>query len=288
MAETYSAAFAPGTLINRLRQAKLYLTFMFTHDYPYMYPSVLNVLLYTQFLANSFKNTTTIRSYISGAKTFVTHAGGDISSFASPHLSGMLRGVARISLHIPEQAPPIPLPAIKAACDILAAVRGEALVARTAILVGFASLLRQSNLLPSTANTHCHTVTRADMLDEGEVLWTNINSSKTISDARLRVSIPVPYIGSKYCPVTAWHAYIQALPLPSGAPAFMLTAAKPLTANRLNCYLRTTLTAIGLPQAARVTVHSLRRSGVQECARRRALEAHLMAHGTWASQAIMA
>ena len=183
MAETHTAAFAPGTLLNRSRQAKYYNRSCFHMTCPHLSPLVIHVLLYTQFLANAFKNITTIKNYLSGAKTFVTQAAGDPSSFTSPLIANMVRGVAHISMHIPEQALPIPLQALKTACDLLAAMGPEANVAQTAVLYGFASLLRQSNLLPSSASTQSHTITRADVIDEGAVIWININSSKTICDA---------------------------------------------------------------------------------------------------------
>ena len=219
-------------------------------------------------MANSFKSVASIKNYLSGAKTFLSQAGGDATPFQSPYLQNMLRGVARISLHVPQQAPPIPLPMFKAMCDLLQAIGGEASIARTALLIGYATLLRQSNLLPSLSPASpMHTIIREDVLDEGTVLWVTINSSKTITSRQARVSIPVPFTGSRYCPVTAWRHYTNALPLPPSAPAFMLEQSKPLTAYRLNSYMRATLAALNFPLAQKTTVHSLRRSGAQECAR---------------------
>ena len=143
-------------------------------------------------------------------------------------------------------------------------------MARTAFLIGLATLLRQSNLLPPSPGTlHERSLRRGDVANEGGVLWLMIISSKTIAARTGRVSIPVPYTGLKYCPVLAWRQYMTHLPLPSSAPAFMLTPTKPLTPERL-----------AFPLTSKVTVHSLRRSGAQECAKIGTPEAHLT-NGTW-------
>ena len=286
MTSSYGAAFAHGTLINRARQARTYLSFMFTYTFPHLNPTVLHILLYAQFLANSYKNLITTKNYLSGAKTYITHAGGDASPFLSPQLTNMLRGLARASLHIPEQAPVIPINYIKAMCHMLEQQGAEGRAARAAILIGYATLLRQSNLLPTPGSGQHHVMTRQDVIDDGPVMWVNINSSKTICDPRQRVSIPVPMVNSLFCPVRAWREYAKRVPLPPGFPAFMVTPTAPLTPDRLNTIMRMHLTALKMPQAHRATVHSLRRSAAQHCAKDGAPQAHLMTHGTWTSQAI--
>ena len=286
MITSYGAAFSQGTIQNRIRQARTYLMFMIAHNLDYLDPSPLHIALYTQFLANSFKTTATIKNYLSGARTYVGNSGRDTATFSSPLLHNLIRGLAKLSTHIPIQAPAISLLDLKRLCDILSVMDHDAQTARTAILFAFASLLRQSNLLPSPGPGQVHTIRRADVIDGGSVIWVNINSSKTIIDPQQRVSIPIPYIGSRYCPVLAWRSYLRRMTLTPDQPAFMLSPTSPLTPQRLNAYIRAALGALGLPNAHLFTVHSLRRSGAQECAKRGASQAHLMTHGTWASQAI--
>ena len=158
MADTYAAAFAPGTLQNRARQAKTYLAFMFTYDFPILSPSTVHILVYTQHLSNSFKNVTSIKNYLSGAKNFILQAGGDPTPFHSPQLTNMLRGVTRLSLHVPSQAPAIPLPYFKRLCDLMEVLGGDAASARAALLIGYATFLRQSNLLLGSGPEHAHTL----------------------------------------------------------------------------------------------------------------------------------
>ena len=286
MAETYQAAFAPGTVQNRTRQARAYISFMLTYSFEYLNPSPTEILLYAQCLANSFVSPATHKNYLSGAKTFVIQAGGNPIAFQSPLLQNFLKGVSRLSNHHTHQAPEIPLPVIKQLCDLLAALSPDAVTVRLMVLLGFTSFLRQSNLLYTPGQATSHHLRRADVTDDGARLWLSINSSKTIIDPRGRVAIPVPAINSKYCPVQAWRTYVLRVPLPPYAPALMLDAHRPLTPALANTYLRAALSSLQFPLAHQVTVHSLRRSGARECARYGAPEAQVMLHGTWSSSAV--
>ena len=286
MRATYSAAFAPGTLQNRTRQTKAYLTYMVANNrHPYE-PSVLDILLYAQFLANSLKSPASVKNYISGAKTFLQQQGASVAPFSSPLLINLFKGITKLSAHIPIPAPVIDLPRLKHMCDILAVMDPDASTARTAILLGFTTLLRQSNLLPATIRGQDHCIRRRDCVLEDHTLWVTINSSKTIYEPSKRVVIPVRACPSKYCPVNAWLQYIHRVPLDPDAPALMLSPSAPLTAQKLNAYMRVTLGALALPDADKVTVHSLRRSGAQAAAANGASREHLMIHGTWATSAI--
>ena len=286
MKASYSAAFAPGTQQNRTRQTRAYLTYMVAYNRPPFTPAVLDILLYTQFLANSLKSPASVKNYISGAKTFLQQQGASVAPFSSPLLINLFKGITRLSAHLPIPAPVIDLPRLKLMCDILAALDEDALTARAAILLGFTTLLRQSNLLPATATGQQHCIRRRDCLLEEDTLWVTINSSKTIYDPSKRVVIPVSAFPSKYCPVAAWLDYTNRVPLDMDAPALMLSPAVPLTAPKLNAYMRAILASLSLPDADKVTVHSLRRSGAQAAAGHGASREQLMIHGTWATSAI--
>ena len=286
MTETYHAAFAPGTIQNRSRQARAYISFMLTYSFEYLNPTPTELLLYAQCLANSFSSPATHKNYLSGAKTFVIQAGGNPLAFQSHLLQNFLKGVARLSNHQTHQAPEIPLQLIKQLCDLLAVMSADAATVRVMVLLGVASFLRQSNLLYSPGHAPAHHLRRGDVADDGDFLWLSINSSKTIIHPRHRVAIPVPAINSRYCPVGAWRDYITRVPLPPHAPALMLDQSRPLTPALANTYLRAALSALQFKYAHQVTVHSLRRSGARECARLGAPEAQVMLHGTWSSTAV--
>ena len=200
----------------------------------------------------------------------------------------MIKGVARVSDHVPTQAPPLSVGDVKAMCDILQSMGGPALVARTAVLIGFHTMLRQSNLLPAACGPTTHNVRRRDVRRQGGLLWLDIMSSETITGPGDQGSIPVMSTGGKYCPVRAWEDYVRVVPLAPSCPAFMLDETTLLTPRRLITYMRTALHLIGHPAATYVTVHSLRRSGAQAAARAGVSESGIMAHGTWKSEALYA
>ena len=288
MQTSYSAAITEGTAANRLRQTRTYLTFMMGRRFNPYNPTIIQLLFYIQLLANSFRSILTVKNYVSGAKTFLTQQGAPTGVFNSFLIQSLFKGLTRLSNHIPQPALPIDVASIKHVCDLLAAIGGEAIVARTAILVGFATFLRQSNLLPVATPPFAgpHTIRRRDIYEQGGFMWITVNSSKTIWDTAARVEVPILPSMSPYCPVRAWRQYVSTVSLDPSAPAFMLSDHVPLTPQKLTSYLRATLAAIGFEQAHKVTVHSLRRSGAQECARRGVPQDQLMQHGTWSSLAI--
>lgn len=69
MAASYDRALAPGTLANRKKQAEEYIEFAILYKVPVLSPSVTQVCMFAQFLANKHTAPSTIKNYISGAKT---------------------------------------------------------------------------------------------------------------------------------------------------------------------------------------------------------------------------
>ena len=209
-----------------------------------------------------------------------------MTPFSSPLLINLFECITKLSAHIPLPPPAIDLTRLKRMCDILAAMASDAATVRAAILLGFTTLLRQSNLLPASALGQTHCIRRRNSVVEDTTLWVTVNSSKTIYDPAKRVVIPVEAFQSKYCPVLAWLNYIDRVPLDPDAPAFMFSPLSPLTAPKLNAYMRPILTSLALPDADKVTVHSLRCSGAQAAAVNGASREQLLIHGTWATTAI--
>ena len=96
--------------------------------------------MFTQSLANSHSNVGSVKNYLSGAKTFVRHIGGDTTPFDSPIL-------ARLSHHIPSSPLVMTAPDVRRCADDLRACGPLGVVARGAMLFAVATFLRQSNFL---------------------------------------------------------------------------------------------------------------------------------------------
>ena len=281
-----AAAYSPGTSKNHQRQAKLYIAFMLTAGYDPLFPSLTPLLHYVQLLANSFAAVTSVKNYLSGAKTYVRNAGGDPTPFTSRIIPDLLRGVTRLSTHVPSPAITLQPETIKAMCDVMWAFGPDARVARAAVLFAFATFLRQSNFLytPSAAG---HMLTRRDVLPAPYGLAVHVASTKT----NLRdhpVVIPVHRIPNcKYCPVAAYLAARAATQAPLTAPLFLTSTGSPLTPHGLAALMRTALNLLGRDTGGgKVTPHSLRRSGATAAARWGAGRTDVMTHGTWKGDAV--
>ena len=287
---SYAAAFAHGTSTNKSRQARAYLTFMLTFDFDPLAPTTTNILLYTQCLANSFKSIASVKNYISGAKTYTSQRSGDTSSFSSPLLANLIKGITKLSLHVPQQAPPIDIHTLKRTCDVFTSLGLEALPAKAVVLITYATLLRQSNTLSPAGYSDGgpHTLRRHHLTDSGHTLWVEVASTKTIYRPQDRVVLPVLSSGGKYCPVLTWREYCARYPAPPEAPAFVYRDGSPVRAAHVISLMRAALTVLGHPAATSVTLHSLRRASAQHLAERGVPTQQIMELGTWKSSAVNA
>lgn len=138
MRETYEAALAPGTLKNRANQARTYVKFMLSYQFPFLTPSVPQLAMFTQFLANSFPSPATIKNSMSGAKTWVTLHGGDIGAFTSLEANLMSKSISTTSTHVPGPALPLTPSDIRLVCQAIDNQPGSHLAIKAAILVAFA------------------------------------------------------------------------------------------------------------------------------------------------------
>lgn len=104
---SYDEAIAPGTARNKRAQAYLYIKFMLIYNFNYLAPTVAEVSMYAQFLANSYSSPATVKNYLSGAKTWTQHHTGETVSFDSPELNKLVKSFVTSSNHIPTQAAPL-------------------------------------------------------------------------------------------------------------------------------------------------------------------------------------
>ena len=283
--DTYDAAFTSKSKANRRNQAKAYLSFMISYKLNYMSPDLIDILMFVQFLTNSFKSPQTVKNYLSGAKTFVIEAGGNYQQFLASMVRNMVRGVDKLSKHCVTQAPALSVPFIKKVCDQLRLLSDIGRVAAAMVLFVFATYLRQSNVA-YTPDGFNHMVKRSDISFSTNHMWIHVRSTKTIRSSK-GVVIPVKRSNSVYCPV---RAYEEALSLSRGSSnSYAFTepgSNRPLYATKVNMLLRAVATSLRHPLAKAISLHSLRRSAAQACASLGISEEEIRDHGTWKSGAI--
>lgn len=109
MIRTYASALAHGTYLNRQKQAHCYITFAVLYNVPYLFPSPVHICMYSQYLANKMHSLSSIKNYISGARTWVLEHGGNPTVFSGYENSMMVRAITKASGHVVKRATPLTL-----------------------------------------------------------------------------------------------------------------------------------------------------------------------------------
>ena len=286
MLEVYHAGLSLGTWKNKAAQVRKYLLFASNSGFQPRSPSQYDVLSYLLHLKETLSSPGAALNYLSGAKSWVLLDGGDPAPFDSYATSLMKRGVRRTSSHVPRPAPPLTTATITRVVAYLRQSGPPALVLVASLLVGFASLLRQGNLL-GAVGTSGHALRRCDVARAVGGLRLTVRSTKTRwrTTPPFAIWIPVDADPGR-CPVVAWDSYTSAYsPTPSG-PAFVLPSGGPLLPATLVTALRLALAHLDVPDAQEYTLHSLRRGGAQACAAAGCSLTHIKDLGAWTSSAV--
>lgn len=285
MCSTFNSALAPGTYENRHKQAAVYIKFLLQYNVPYLSPDVTQVCMLAQYLANSYSAISTVRNYISGAKTWVLEHNGNVSAFLSHELNVMLKSLAKKSSHVVRRATPLSFDDIIEICrftDIHALVPPAV---KPCILIGFSCYLRSSNLLaPFSAEWGGpHTLLRRHVREIQGGLKITVLSTKTRSTP---YSLFVPaHSVPRICPVLAWNKYVKIVdPNPNG-PAFVINNLQTLSSQLVVDIMKQALQSSPNIDAEGISMHSLRRGAVQTAESSGHNLDDIMKRGGWASKA---
>lgn len=279
------AAHTSGTKTNHHNQARLYLRFMLSHHYDPYNPSEHQAQLYAQFLANTFQSTQAIKNYLSGVRTFLKDNGVSPHLFSTQPLHKALKGMERLSTHVPSQAPELTIAEIKHISHVCRMMGPTFSGQRAALLIMFATFIRQSNST-SIHGTEMHTILTQDINLQNNILWITIRSSKTVISPQDIASLPIYPVNGEHCPVTAWFNHRDLVPRPPLAPAFLSNNASPLQPLDLLKIVRLSLEDMGSPRSSTVTLHSLRRSGSCHAARGGATVEDVRRMGIWRGSSV--
>lgn len=287
--EMYDKGLAPGTHRNRKIQAARYIEFMTSHNADPRAPSLYDALQFVRHLFEVLTAPTSIKNALSGARSWISEAGGDAHPLSSPAVRRLIRGGERDTVHVVRQAPPLRPDMLYQVMQILIKAGPATIMPRAALLLGYFTLLRQSNLVsPSpTGWGGPHTLRRRDIQSHHRGLTVTIHSSKTITSRARAITLLVPAIpGSPLCPVQAWRLAEKAYPAKDSAPAFLSSLTRPLDSHNLTKILRLTLSALKTPNSNDYSLHSLRRGAAQTCQALGVPIPAIMAQGSWDSKAI--
>lgn len=278
---SYDNALAFGTRLNR----KNYIKFSLIYGFHHLQPSVTNVCMYAQHLANTHAAPTSIKNSISGAKTWVAEHRGCPDAFLSPQLGHMIKGFVKRSSHVPRRAAPLAPHHIRIICDMLDASPSASSGIKPAILIGYACFLRSSNILSPSIQVWGgpHTLLAYHIKTDDQGLRIYINSTKTCPSGTGPIFV-IPYSSPRrYCPVSAWIAYKETVnPWPLG-PAFVHRSGIPITPREVVGCMRIALQQQPDILPSQVTMHSLRRGATYAAVDQGLPIDTIKARGTWKS-----
>lgn len=218
MLQTYSRALAPGTYENRAKQARCYIQFAVLYNVSYLSPSPTHVCMYSQYLANKFHTVSSVKNYLSGARSWIVDHGGNITSFLGHENNLMLKSLTKDSAHVVKRAFPLSLFHISAIASYLDLAANAPLCLKPCILIGFSCYLRSSNLLATTISAMGgpHALLARNVKDCGHYLRITIVSTKS---RRIPYSLTLPTLDNpSICPVLAWRNYKSRVQLPPNGP----------------------------------------------------------------------
>lgn len=240
--------------------------------------------MYVQWLANNLSAPSSIKNYLSGAKSWVLEHQGSIVSFLSSELGQMVKSITKHSTHIVHRAAPLfprHLSIICSYCDYHLMVP---LAVKPCILLGHALFLRASNLVSPSMDVWGgpHTLRANDVVIFHDKLVVRISSCKT----RVRpVVISVPVNPSPHmCPVRAWVHYVNVVAPPAFGPAFIVQPRRSLTAKIVVTCMRQALAYDPSIDVNKISMHSLRRGAAQTAAHSGSSNEEIMLAGSWSSE----
>lgn len=285
MIDSYTDSIAPGTAANRLTQAKSYLTFVTYYKIQPLAPTSTDLCMYLQFLKNSYSAPTTIKNYLSGARTWLAEHGGNLAAFSSFEYHQLFSSLSKRSLHIPRRAAPLTWDHVRIISRFMDHTPAIPLSAKACLLIGFHTFLRSGNLLSPTMSSWggAHTLTPRDLVMSAQGLAVSIRSTKTKSDpAPLTCVIPWQE-DPLLCPAQAWMKYnVNIKPWVLG-PAFLTDSRLPLTPRHMVGFMRLALQGCKTIDPALVSMHSLRRGAVQEAVNNGVDKNIIKERGMWRS-----
>lgn len=284
MIDTYSRALAPGTYINKDKQAHCYITFAVLYNVPYLSPTTVHICMFYQYLANKLSSISSVKNYISGARSWVIEHGGNPLAFAGYEQSMMMKALAKDSTHVVKRAFPLNFEHISAIVSYLDSARNVPLAVKPCILIGFSCYLRSSNLVSPNFVLYGgqHNLLTHHIVDRGNNLLITVPSTKT---KRVPYSLVIPALADpSLCPVRAWRNYVYRVNPPRHAPAFLVNDVTPLSSTLVVRLMRDALSCFNDIELSAVSMHSLRRGAAQQAAANGAEVPQIMERGGWTSR----
>ncbi len=224
----HAQAYRPGTKSNHQVQIHKFLTFCNKFNFQHVQPTIRTVILYIEFLAQTFVSPNSVKNYVSAIRHYHSILGKNCYSLDTFEIKTMLRALEPTMHHIPNRRRPVTPGMLKNMLRLCQKMGHIGKMMRVALLFGYLAFLRQSNLAPLSADSFDPTrhTCRGDMffLPPGLVLlqkW-----SKTNLAGKNVITTPIPATGDRLtCPVMAYKELQAITPVSNNSPLLLLPTA---------------------------------------------------------------
>ena len=226
-------------------------------------------------------------NYLSGARTWMSATLRPVAEFDTYRVGVFKKGLNRTMKHTPHRSFPVSPVHLEHMATVLDGLGKEALVVKAALLVGFFTALRQSNLLTVGRDNTTHTLLRSDITCKHNALQVKVRSSKTTKGLGQCRTYKLTRLEAQLCcPVRAWQKYYKHNKASTSPVAFTLRSGMPLTALAATRLLRVALKGSSYPEPHRFTLHALRRGAVHTCMSNGGTLEQVKELGHWTSKAV--
>ena len=254
-------AIRPHTRSQYLRQFKLYLAFVISHDLK-VCDSYGCIMLFLEFLASNGMTYRVVNNYVSALRFAFATYGWDENVFQCAWVKRLLKGIKHSCHRQPTPKALFSLPQIREVarlCDVFE----NTLTYRAAFLLAFYGMLRISNIAPPFARAFDPKkhLLRRDIQFKYPGIHLHLKWAKNIQAPEKVHAIKLPVIRDpQLCPVATLQALTSKLVLSPDQPLFVLDDFSLLTQPMLRKRLAMFLRMMDLPLLG-YGFHTFRRSG---------------------------
>lgn len=278
----------------RRTQLRAYFLFCKTYDLP-AFPVTEQVYwLYLAFLVGYFSSYNSVNNYLSCLKQVNLYLGADVTFFASAQINFLKQAAKRVLAKPVGRKLLITVDILLAIFKLLDFRHPFHVCMWTIFLVAFFSLLRKSNLVPTTiADVTSASATHlriSDVSFHQDHCTLHVHKTKTIQFRQRALEIVLPFIPhSVLCPVSALKRHLRYVPADPEAPLFTIhtsTGFKPVTGYHFAKFLKSCIVRLGL-DPTQYSPHSFRRGGATFAFHAGASPLFIKFLGDWSSDAYM-
>lgn len=289
LSKIIASAWADNTVATRKSQWNKYLLFCSDRNLLAIPADSLTVARFLTFLARSSKFST-INNYLSAIIVLHKYHGFNPEFRETFYMKLVLKGLRRILGDETSKAVPLMPEQLIQCYSILDKTDQWWLTCWSAIVLCFRSLLRKSNVLPTTINDRKHVILRKDVTFYNWGVLLNVHSSKTVQYREHKLQVPIFNMpGSPLCAAGFLRNHFKKYPAEMDSPLFLKErkgVVTPLLYHEVLRALKELIRKIGLSDT-NVSLHSLRRSGATYLCRIGIPLSDIKTMGDWRSLAVL-